>query len=125
MLFIMKGAPGFMAWFAIKCSSFVAVNAGTSARSACAAVGFLEHASVRLANCLLERTILLIMLVQACNGVWALEQPGSSTLEYYPAWLYLMTAHYNLFGEPVALLISCCSHFALCFSPQVIVGSWS
>ena len=56
IVFILKGKPGFAAWFAIKCSSFVAVNAGTSARTACSPVGFLGHASVRIANCLLERT---------------------------------------------------------------------
>ena len=63
IMFILKGKPGFMAWFAIKCSTFVAVNAGTSGRTACSPVGFLEHLSVQLSNCLLERTAIYFLVV--------------------------------------------------------------
>ena len=52
-----------------------------------------------------SRTVLLCMLVQACDGVWVLEQPGSSTLEFYPAWLTLMTAYFNHFGCAATFLV--------------------
>lgn len=63
------------------------------------------------------RTILLIMLVQACDGVWALEQPGSSTLEFYPAWLTLMTSHYKMFGCPATQTQSMCIIGSTAFRP--------
>ena len=46
-----------------------------------------------------RRTILLIMLVAAKFGVWVLEQPGTSVLEFYPAFLHLTHCHYQLFGD--------------------------
>ena len=30
------------------------------------------------------------MLVTAKMGVWCLEQPGSSVLEFYPAWTHML-----------------------------------
>ena len=38
------------------------------------------------------------MAVSAKLGIWVLEQPGSSVLEFYPAFRHLMTYHYNFFG---------------------------
>lgn len=46
----------------------------------------------------LPRTILLLMLVTARHGVWIVEQPGSSVLEYYPAWLYFLHRLYQFYG---------------------------
>ena len=45
-----------LTWFGIKCSSWVAVNVGTSWRSACASTGDVLKTSVRESNCMLERT---------------------------------------------------------------------
>ena len=78
IVFILKGKPGFLAWFAIKCSSFVAVNAGTSGRTACSPVGFLEHVSVRIANTLLERTAFYSGICFLWCFLWALVLPGVS-----------------------------------------------
>lgn len=47
----------FACHFGIKCSSFCRVNTGTSQRSACGSLGFMEYASVMLGNILLERTL--------------------------------------------------------------------
>ena len=52
----MKGLPGFLAWFGLKCSSLVGINKGTSGRTACHAVGYVQHPSVSSSNTLIERT---------------------------------------------------------------------
>ena len=44
------------------------------------------------------RTICLCQLVTACFGVWVVEQPGSSVLDYYPAWLHFLARQYQVFG---------------------------
>ncbi|CAJ1430186.1 unnamed protein product [Effrenium voratum] len=88
ILYVIKGnsSCGFLALFAIKCSSWCAVNKGTSHRSACSAEGCLEYTSVCEANVMLERTALLCLLVSCCQGTWLLEQPNGSVLEFYPKW---------------------------------------
>lgn len=98
VVFVMKGMElDLLSWFGIKCSSLVAVNSGTSKRSACNSIG-LSCPSVDESNTLLERTICLCMLVTAKQGVWVLEQPGSSVLEFYPAWLHFLNALYQWYG---------------------------
>lgn len=47
---------GWLAHFALKCSSWTSVNSGTSSRSACSSVGNTEFASVREGNCLGSRS---------------------------------------------------------------------
>ncbi|CAL1154889.1 unnamed protein product [Cladocopium goreaui] len=96
---VMKGrSQDFIAWLAMKCSSFCGMNVGTSGRSAAASIGRDWYKSVKEANCLLERTICLCQLVTACFGVWVVEQPGSSVLDYYPAWLHFLARQYQVFG---------------------------
>ena len=57
ILYILKLKPyDAMAHFGMCCNSFSSVNRGTSRRFACAATGFLEFASVQVANLLLERS---------------------------------------------------------------------
>ncbi|CAL1127919.1 unnamed protein product [Cladocopium goreaui] len=100
LVFILKQKTSdCISWFAIKCSSFTGVNRGTSKRSACNSIGDPSVYSVGMSNALLERTILLLMAVACKCGVWVLEQPGSSVLEFYPAWLHMMEYHYKLFGN--------------------------
>ena len=54
--FVLRAMEGdFLATFAMKCSSFVMVNRGTSQRSACNAIGNLLAPSVVYSNKLLER----------------------------------------------------------------------
>ena len=53
---VMKGrSQDFIAWLAMKCSSFCGMNVGTSGRSAAASIGRDWYKSVKEANCLLER----------------------------------------------------------------------
>ncbi len=57
MVYAMKGKRyDFLAWFGIKCSTWVAVNAGTSKRCVCNSIGDLFVASVAQGNKMLERT---------------------------------------------------------------------
>ena len=46
----------------------------------------------------LQRTICLLALVCAKDGVWGLEQPGSSVLEFYPTWLHFLNACFQYYG---------------------------
>ena len=53
---VLKGrAQGFIAWLAMKCSSFCGMKVCTSGRSAAASIGRDQYTSVKEANCLLER----------------------------------------------------------------------
>lgn len=98
VVYILKMRPDdAVAWFAMKCSSLVHMNSGTSRRSPCDAAGNLDAPSVSYTNALLERVICLMMLVSAVRGTWCLEQPGSSVLEFYPAFLHFITYHYRFF----------------------------
>ncbi len=54
----MKGKPHeFLAWFGIKCSTWVGINAATSLRAACSSVGDTSKPSVLEGNAMLERTL--------------------------------------------------------------------
>lgn len=44
------------------------------------------------------RTVLLLMVVSCKLGVWILEQPASSVLEFYPAFIHMLKYHYDYFG---------------------------
>ena len=46
---------GWLAHFGLKCSSWTVVNAGTSGRSPCSALGNTDYQSVREGNCLGSR----------------------------------------------------------------------
>ncbi|CAL1128905.1 unnamed protein product [Cladocopium goreaui] len=86
-LFMLRTVEGdFGCHLGLKCSSFCKMNVGTSARSACAAIGWEPYESVSLGNMLLERSCLLIYLATCLGGVWSLEQPAGALTEYYPAF---------------------------------------
>lgn len=142
IVYILKMKPGdSIAWFAMKCSSMVHMNMGTSRRCPSNAAGDPTVPSVAESNCLLERnlgydssvifvvgkvdkmliswcisfphdssqprTICLMMLVTAVGGVWCLEQPFSSVLELYPAFLHMMTSHYRFFETTESVPVLC------------------
>ncbi|CAL1161775.1 unnamed protein product [Cladocopium goreaui] len=79
-------ARDFSAHFALKCASFCKMNVGTSKRSPCSSTGFTDYKSVSDSNRMAERTCLLILLCTALEGVWTLEQPDGSVLEFLPAF---------------------------------------
>lgn len=97
---LMNCQPGnFFVLLACVCTSFSAMNVGTSRRSPCTPWGntSLPHVrETRLAcihalpssaedgNTLASRTVLLCMLATALGGSWAIEQPGSSYFGWYP-----------------------------------------
>ena len=57
VVYALKGRiSDLLAWFGIKCSTWVMVNAGTSHRSICSSIGDLGKASVKEGNRMLERT---------------------------------------------------------------------
>ena len=125
----MKGVKAdFIAWFGIKCSSFVSINSGHLSE---VHATVLDWIALQLLNptpywkgsygffCDKMETFdfskfpapevnlsqdHLLMLTTARPGVWGLEQPGSSVLEYYPAWLHFLNALYQLFGMDKASL---------------------
>ena len=39
-----------------------------------------------------SRTSLLCLVISCLNGTWVVEQPGSSVLEYFPAFRFMMNA---------------------------------
>ena len=127
ILYILKLKPyDSLVHFGMCCNSFCGVNRGTSRRFACASTGFLQYASVRLANMLLERTGLfkslsvssayifmylnkpcrttLLIILASCLGLcWTLEQPAGSTLEFYPVWRSMLQQMFQLGGPYCAL----------------------
>lgn len=56
------------------------------------------HTSGMFISLALQRTICLLALVCAKDGVWCLEQPGSSVLEFYPTWLHFLNACYQYYA---------------------------
>ena len=46
-----------------------------------------------------RRTTLLALLATALGGVWTLEQPSGSLLEYYPTWRQAMNMMFKCGGE--------------------------
>ena len=87
-------------WLAPVCTSFSAINVGTSRRSPCTPWGDVSRDYIVLGNLLASRSILLAMLATALNGTWFLEQPGSSLL-----WLPRMehTRHYGALTPKLAM----------------------
>lgn len=66
------------------CSSWTAVNRGTSRRSAATPLGDTAVASVALGNLLAVRSAILIWVLEAAGAVWIVEQPLSSLLWHHP-----------------------------------------
>ena len=71
------------------CSSFSGINQGTHRRSQLTPYGDCEKKSVRMGNCLMSRAILLACLAECLEGIWLLEQPGSSRVTMYPRFEWL------------------------------------
>ncbi|CAL1172316.1 unnamed protein product [Cladocopium goreaui] len=84
-------ANDFAIHLGLKCSSLCKMNRGTSRRSACASVGYTDYPSVAVANTLIERSSLMVALTACLGGLWTVEQPGGSLLEFYPSWREIMS----------------------------------
>ncbi|CAE7279444.1 unnamed protein product [Symbiodinium microadriaticum] len=54
-----------------------------------------------------SRTVVLMYLVTVVGGIWLLEQPGGSCLEFYPCFRDLLSAHWNVSGALAVLGLEC------------------
>ena len=72
------------------CSSWVFINMGTSGRSTARPLGNVEVCSVRQANKMVARTVLLLAALRAVGAMFILEQPRGSLMERHPRvqWLF-------------------------------------
>lgn len=61
------------------------------------------------------RTCLLVLLVTALGGVWTLEQPSGSLLEFYPAWREVMCNIFRCGGEYAAMYLDQWCNASICF----------
>jgi len=86
---LLNCSAAFLLWLAPVCTSFSAVNVGTSRRSPCTPWGDVSRDYIVLGNLLASRSILLAVLATALNGTWILEQPGSSLLQWLPRMEHL------------------------------------
>ncbi|CAE7484592.1 unnamed protein product [Symbiodinium sp. CCMP2592] len=88
---VLRGDPrGFWCHFGIKCGSWSQMSQGTSGRSICTSLGNQDHAFVRDGNCMASRMCLLLLVVTALSGVWSVEQPSGSFLEFYPRFRWVL-----------------------------------
>ncbi|CAE7235249.1 unnamed protein product [Symbiodinium sp. CCMP2456] len=82
----------FVAWFGLTCSSFSSMNASTSGRSPSSSTGHDFRPTVQEGNLMVERVCLLCALTVALGGTFIVEQPGGSSVEYYPTFRGLCTS---------------------------------
>lgn len=80
---------GSLLWAGVPCSSFVYLNRGTSGRSASSPCGKQDVPSVKAANTIVNRVILLILVAIARNVAWTVEQPLSSVMDSLPRFTRL------------------------------------
>ena len=106
----------FLLWLAPVCTSFSAVNVGTSKRSPTTPWGDVSRPYIVLGNCLASRSILLTMLATALGGTWILEQPGSSLMQ----WLLRME-HLRVHGIPHYVVQWWARHYGA-LTPKLVLG---
>ena len=71
------------------CSSYVWVNRGTSRRCISCPLGNIRRTYIKLANVMVSRVALMLLLMYVKGILVILEQPQGSTLELHPRiqWL--------------------------------------
>lgn len=87
---VMRLRPGSLIWGAPPCSSFVFMSRGTTLRSTENPLGNVEHRSVRHANMVVARLVMLLMLGLLRGCEFCVEQPGTSVMGSLPCWQFLM-----------------------------------
>ena len=87
MVMSLHPTDGFL-WLATVCSSWVWLSRGSTGRSVSFPLG-VPCASVDLANLMVARCALLILLVIAMGCAWGLEQPATSLMTLHPAMEWL------------------------------------
>ena len=73
---------GGLLWAAVECSTWVFLSRSTYGRSKRRPAGDLDHAAVRIANRMAERTVMLSVLAASRGAKIVIENPQSSLLSY-------------------------------------------
>lgn len=102
------------------CSSWTAVNRGTSRRSAATPLGDAAVPSVALGNLLAVRSAILIWVLEAAGAVWLVEQPLSSLLWHHPRMVGVLRGL-----RCFRLTICMCDYGAATLKPTLLVGNVS
>lgn len=93
LLYVLRLEAAGLLWGGVPCSSYVWIARGHTERSRTNIMGN-NHPAVLLGNCMTSRFCLLILIALARNVHWAIEQPGSSLMPYYPRLLAIMNSQY-------------------------------
>ena len=89
MSLLMRMAVGGFHLTAPVCSTWVWINRGTSKRTFYDALGDPSVPGNRVANLMVTRVVLTLVLVAYRGGWWVLEQPQGSLLERHPRFKWL------------------------------------
>ena len=112
---ILRLRHGGLVWSGTPCSSWTFMNRGTSRRSAARPLGDEGQPTVTMANVIVARVTLLLMLAIARGASWSVEQPMSSLMELHPRLVQLR-------GLCACLTIKACWHIVfLCFVVNTLV----
>lgn len=65
----------------------------------------ITRQTVGLIPTLCCRTALLVLLITALDGVWSLEQPSGSLLEFHPAWREVVNSIFRCGGDYAAFCL--------------------
>ena len=80
LMFILRLKVGALLWCGTPCSSWTFLNRGTSGRNAERPMGNTVVESVKHANTIVSKTVLLIMVAACRHATWTTEQPMSSLM---------------------------------------------
>mmetsp|Transcript_40679 Transcript_40679/g.63947 ORF Transcript_40679/g.63947 Transcript_40679/m.63947 type:complete len:346 (-) Transcript_40679:30-1067(-) len=72
------------------CSSWIVTSRGSTGRSWMLPMGNWAYAKVASANCMVTRTVCMILLMFAVGAVWFLEQPHSSLMPRHTRFQWLV-----------------------------------
>lgn len=86
IILVLQLVPGASSLAAPVCSSWVWMNRSTAGRKIWKILGREDREGVRLANLMVSRLVLLLVLMSIKGVWWIVEQPASSLMEYHPRW---------------------------------------
>ena len=89
ILFCLAVCPGSLALLAIQCTSWVWLCRAQTGRSFWRPLGNRKSRSVRRANIMVTRCVLLILILHARGALVLVEQPLSSLMFRHPRWIWL------------------------------------
>lgn len=86
---VLRLKVGGLLWAGTPCSSWTFLNRGTSGRSSERPLGNEQVPSVRLANEIVSKVVLLLIMAACRHAAWTTEQPISSLMDRHPRMLQL------------------------------------